>query len=551
MVPPAVQGRESTCFACGGPVRVPVTADQAVHPEAIDFEPGTRIADRYVIDTKIGKGGMGVVYRAHDTLIDEELALKFMHPRALKTQRGQELFIKEAQVARRLRHDNIVSVHDVSTTPDGVLYLSMELLKGTSLRAYLKKHRQRRKLVDVRLAINVTLQILRALEYAHKMVVHRDLKPENVMLLPGERAKVLDFGLAIAVEEQQVVRKPGDPKPKRVIGTAVYASPEQHQHQPIDLRSDLYSVGLVLREMLTLRTPVDEPVTIMEVRQDVAPSVIEVLDRATMREKDRRWQSAREFRKALEDAYEASYTHLESASFTTVEGKEVTTENMVYMPGGHFLMGSNDVREEAPEFETFVEPFYIDKYPVTVEEYEAFLSDTGHNETKYWRDPEFDGPRQPVAGVTLDDALAYAAWAGKQLPTERQWEFAARGQENRRHPWGALEPDTTRCNFADYLGMPSIVTMHETGATPEGVYDMAGNVYEWTLSAYVPYKPKAGGDVTTSKEPRRVVRGGSWHSRVEELRTTARKGLFRESQLTTVGIRCVLPSPEFHTPPQE
>ena len=548
MVPPAVQGRASTCFACGAPISVPVTNNLAVQSEPIDFEPGTRIADRYVIDTKIGKGGMGVVYRAHDTLIDEELALKFMHPRALKTQRGQELFIKEAQIARRLRHDNIVSVHDVSTTPDGVLYLSMELLKGTSLRAFLKKHRQRRKLLDVRLAIDVTLQILRALEYAHKVVVHRDLKPENVMLLPGERAKVLDFGLAIAVEEEQVERKPGEPKPKRVVGTAVYASPEQHKHQTIDPRSDIYSVGLILREMLTLRTPVDEPVTIMEVRQDVAPSVIEVLDKSTMHEKDRRWQSAREFRKALEDAYQASYSHLETATFTTNEGKEVTTEDMVYMPGGSFLMGSNEVREEAPEFETFVEPFYIDKYPVTVEEYEEFLLDTGHQESKYWRDPEFDGARQPVAGVTLDDAVAYAAWAGKQLPSETQWEFAARGRQNRKYPWGSLEPDTMRCNFADYLGMPSIVTMHETGATPEDVHDMAGNVYEWTLSVYVPYNPKAGGEVTNSREPRRVVRGGSWHSQADELRTTSRKGLFRESQLTTVGFRCVLPSPEFHTP---
>jgi len=551
MVPPAVQGRESTCFACGGRVQVPVTSDPAVSTDAIDFEPGTRIANRYVIDTKIGKGGMGVVYKAHDSLIDEELALKFMHPRALRTQRGQELFIKEAQIARRLRHDNIVSVHDVSTTPEGILYLSMELLRGTSLRAYLRKHRQERKPLDVRLIINISLQILRALEYAHNMVIHRDLKPENVMLLPGERAKVLDFGLAIAVEEEQIELKPGDPKPKRVVGTAVYASPEQHQHRPIDLRSDLYSVGLMLKEMCTLRTPVDEPVTIMEVRQDVSPSVIEVIEKASMREKERRWQSAREFRKALEDAYEGSYSHLESASFTTTEGKEVTTEDMVYMPGGNFLMGSNEVRDEAPEFETFVEPFYIDKYPVTVEQYDRFISETGHTEPKYWRDPEFDGPRQPIAGVTLDDAQAYAAWAGKQLPTEKQWEFAARGRENRRFPWGSLEADTTRCNFGDYLGMPSIVTMHDTGATPDGIFDMAGNVFEWTLGAYVQYDPKAGGDITSSKEPRRVVRGGSWHSQPEELRTTARHGLFRESQLTTVGFRCVLPAPEFTTPVED
>jgi formylglycine-generating enzyme required for sulfatase activity len=471
-----------------------------------------------------------------------------MHPRALKTQKGQQLFIKEAQICRRLRHENIVSVHDVSTTPEGILYLTMELLKGASLRAYLKKHRLERKLVDVHLAIDLTLQILRALEYAHRMVVHRDLKPENVMLLPGDQAKVLDFGLAIAVEDEQQAPKPGDPKPKRVAGTAVYASPEQHRHQTIDYRSDLYSLGLVFHELLTLRTPIDEPVSVPDVRNDVSPSVVETLDKAIQKSKNDRWQSAREWRTALKQAYESSYSSLDVMSYQTESGQEVSTENMIYLGGGSFLMGSDDVREEAPEFETNVEPFYIDKYPVTVAEYAAFLEATGHPEPKYWQDGELNGPRQPVCGVTFDDALAYAAWSGKQLLTERQWEFAARGKENRRYPWGSLDPSTVICNFGDYLGMPSIVTMHEGGATPDGVFDMGGNVYEWTLGAWVPYNAKNGGDTTNLSEPRRVVRGGSWHSLPNELRCTARKGLFRESRLTTVGFRCCLPASDFETP---
>lgn len=548
MVPETVQGRMGICFGCGNRVRVPVTENKTAE-QAINFDAGTRIADRYVIESRIGKGGMGVVYKAHDALIAEDVALKFMHPRALKTQRGQQLFIKEAQICRRLRHENIVSVHDVSTTPEGILYLTMELLKGTSLRAYLKKHRQDRRLLDVHLAVDLVLQILSALEYAHKMVVHRDLKPENVMLLPGDRAKVLDFGLAVAIEEEQQTPKEGESKKRRVVGTAVYASPEQHRHQAIDYRSDLYSLGLIMHELLTLRTPIDEPVTVMDVRQDVAPSIVEVLDRAVMKPKDRRWQSAREFRKALREAYESSYSSIEVVSYTTDAGREVSTENMVYMSGGSFLMGNNDIREEAPEFETSVEPFYVDQYPVTVSEYAAFLEATGHREPKYWHDPELNGPRQPVCGVSFDDALAYAAWVGKHLPTEHQWEFTARGKENRRYPWGSLEPDTTLCNFADYLGMPSIVTMHERGATPEGVYDLAGNVYEWTLGAWVPYKPETGGDTTDLTQPRRVVRGGSWHSQAQELRCAARKGLFREAQLTTVGFRCTLPAPDFKTPP--
>jgi len=541
IVPDTVQGRPGLCFGCGAAVRVPTT-EQRPAEQALNFEAGTRIADRYIIDAKIGKGGMGVVYKAHDALIDEEVALKFMHPRALATQRGQQLFIKEAQIARRLRHDNIVSVHDVSTTPDGILYLTMELLKGASLRAYLKKHRAERRLMDAHLAIELTLQALSALDYAHRMVVHRDLKPENIMLLPGDRAKVLDFGLAVAVEDEQEVLQPGQPKPKRIVGTAVYASPEQHRHLPIDFRSDIYSMGLILHELLTLRTPIDDPVTVLEVRQDVSPAVVEVLDRALIKERERRWQSARDFRDALGTAYKKSYKAREGVAVQTQSGKQVSTENMVLLHGGSFFMGCNDFREEAPEFETRVEPFYIDKYPVTNEEYGAFIKATGHAEPKFWRDPEFNGPRQPVTGVTFDDASAYAEWCGKQIPNERQWEFAARGKENRKYPWGSLEPATAVCNYGDYLGMPSIVTMHDTGATPDGIFDLAGNVFEWTTGAFVPYDPTNGGDTDVPTEPRRVVRGGSWHSQPPELRCCARKGLFREAQLATVGFRCVLPA---------
>jgi len=541
LVPPTVEGRVGACFGCGAKVQVPAakTADQL---EDVKFAVKERVAGRYIIQEQIGSGGMGVVYKAYDELIDEEIALKFMNPRTLKTQKGQRLFIKEAQVARRLRHENIVAVHDVSTTETGVLYLSMELLKGPSLRSYLRKHREGKKLFPVRLAVHVTLQVLSALEYAHRMVVHRDLKPENVMLLTGERAKVLDFGLAIAVEDEWL-DQPHDGKGKRIVGTAAYASPEQLRHQPIDFRSDLYSVGLMLRELLTLRTPVEEQVSVLSFRQDVSPSVIEVLDKAMIHDKELRWQSAREFHDALKKSYQDSY---ESVAMAVPEPSgsdvDVSTDNMVFLEGGSFLMGSNAIREEAPEFATTIAPFYIDIYPVTVEEYEKFLDDTEHEAPKFWNTSELNGPRQPVCGVTFEDALAYAAWAGKLLPTEKQWEYAARGKENRTYPWGSLDPESTRCNFGDYLGMPSIVTMHDEGSTPEGIHDMGGNVYEWTLDAFVPYNPKNGGDNTQAQAPRRVARGGSWHSQKEELRVTYRKGLFPDTHLTTVGFRCVMPA---------
>jgi serine/threonine protein kinase len=536
-VPATVAGRQGLCFGCGSPIVVPnKTADALI--QSITFETGAIVNDRYVIGSSIGKGGMGEVYKAHDRLIDEEVALKFMNPRALRTQMGQQRFIKEAQIARRLRHENIVSVHDVATTREGVLYLSMELLKGTSLRDYMRKHRNHKKHLDVRLAIRIILQILSGLEYAHKMVVHRDLKPENVMLLPGEKIKVLDFGLAVAVEGEEDPHQAAPGAKKRVIGTAVYASPEQHRHQTIDQRSDLYTVGLLLKEVLTLRTPVDEQVEVMRVRKDVAPSIIQIVNRSVMTQKERRYQSAAEFKLDLETAYNESYRKVTISEVVNDSGKTVDTKNMTLIEGGSFMMGTNDIPAESPAHEAFVEPFYIDKYPVTFEEYIKFVEETDFQKPKFWDDPELNGPRQPVSGITFSEALAYATWAGKQLPSEKQWECAARGKEDRKYPWGTLEPDTTLCNYGDYLGMPSIVTMHDSGQTPEGVFDMVGNVFEWTIDHYLPYSRTESKN--TSDEPRRVVRGGSWHSDPNELTTTCRKGLFPETQLTTVGFRCVI-----------
>lgn len=537
LVPPSVQGRRGVCFNCGNPLLVPSAGVVEAHRN-LTFARGDRISDRYVVGDRIGKGGMGVVYQAHDTLVDEPVALKFMNPEMLETERGRQLFIQEAQIARRLRHENIVAVHDVTWTNEGILYLSMELLSGQSLRQLLRKHRQDRRLLDVRLSVAYMRQVLAALEYAHRTVIHRDIKPENVFIMPGEHVKVLDFGLAKVIQE--VLMEQPASGAKRVIGTLAYAAPEQRLNRPVDLRADIYAAGLVFQELLTLRTPLDDPIAVERARDDVSPSLLDVLKRAIKPEKEQRWQSAGEFRKALEHAFQESYGRQAVAvQALNGAGKGASTEGMVYLEGGNFLMGNDDFREEAPEAEVFVKPFWIDKYPVTVAQYTEFIAATGAPEPRFWRDPQFNGPDQPVVGVTWNEAMAYAEWAGKDLPTEAQWEFAARGKENRPYPWGSLPPGSTRANFGEYLGMSSIVTMHEDGATPDKVEDLAGNVYEWTKDPFLAYT------VLRSKEdqrdsPRRTVRGGCWASPPEELRCTARRGFFAETRINTIGFRCVL-----------
>jgi len=541
LVPPTVQGKRGVCFNCGQPLEIP-SALSLSKRASLAFERGDRVAERYVIEEPVGQGGMGVVYRAHDTLVDETVALKFMNPSMLRTEKGQRLFIQEAQIARRLRHENIVAVHDVSWTNEGILYLSMEFAQGQSLRNLLRRHRNERRLVDVRLAVTYLKQILAALEFAHRTVVHRDMKPENVMLLASERVKVLDFGLAKAVHEEflEAGGETEPKRPKRMVGTLAYAAPEQKRLQAVDLRADIYAVGLLMHELLTLRTPMDEPVTVERVRNDVSPSLLAVLKKALAEGKEKRWQSAREFRVALHDAFEESYRRGVTQIEVDGRAEQVSTKGMVCLEGGNFLMGNNEVREEAPEHEVHVEAFWMDACPVTVEQYEAYLKATGNPEPKFWHDPQYNGPKQPVVGVSWAEANAYAQWAGKSLPTEVQWEFAARGKENRRYPWGNLPPDTTLVNFADYLGMPSIVTMHEDGRSPDGIYDLAGNVMEWTLDAFVPYNAAHQKQEIHSNEPRRVVRGGCFSSPRDDLTCTARKGLFPEAHLVTVGFRCVL-----------
>ncbi len=536
-VPASVQGRPGLCFGCGMPLAVP--ASSAVTSQmSLSFVRGTEISGRYVIDKLLGKGGMGVVYLAQDKLVNEDVALKFLNPRMLRTQKGQALFINEAQIARRLRHEHIVAVHDVTSTDEGVMYLSMEFLKGQSLRSFLRTKREERKLVEVRLVVSLVSQILAALEYAHRTVIHRDIKPENAMLLPGEVVKVLDFGLAKVVEDEiDPHAVPG--KKGRIVGTRAYASPEQLKHHTIDLRTDIYSVGLVFYELLTLRTPLDDPVNVPDVRNDVSPSMLEVLQRSLRMNKEERWPSAGEYRRNLMDAFEESYRANIAPEIITSESVEVSTKDMVFMEGGSFLMGNDDVRVEFPEHEVHVAPFFIDKHPVTVSEYERFLKDANWPEPKFWHGSSFDGPNQPVVGVTWADANAYAAWAGKSLPTEQQWEFSARGKQNRKYPWGNHQPDSVLSNFADSLGMPSTITMYEDGATPEGICDMAGNVYEWTLGYFARYGPETPDAQAKSAAPLKVVRGGCWQSPADDLRCAHRKGLFPESRLTIVGFRCV------------
>ena len=204
---------------------------------------------RYQLEAEIGRGGMGSVYRGHDTLLDRPVAVKVLGEGGIGSP-GREQLLHEAKAAAKLNHPNIVSVYDAGSS-DGVGFVVMEYVEGISLHGL-----RPQALGEI---VSIALQVATALDHAHSHgIIHRDLKPENVMVAPDGTAKLMDFGLARPIASR--VTSEGT-----LIGTVFYLSPEQALGQPVDGRSDLYSLGVMLYELTSGRLPftADDPLAIV------------------------------------------------------------------------------------------------------------------------------------------------------------------------------------------------------------------------------------------------------------------------------------------------
>ena len=259
---------------------------------------------RYEVTHLIARGGMAQVYRAYDTRLGRHVALKVLFPELSVDRAFVERFRREAQAAANLSHPNIVAVYDWGED-EGTYFIVMELITGMSLATALRAE----KTMPATRAATIVAQVASALAYAHRHgVVHRDIKPGNVLLTDDGEVKVTDFGIAQAVSTEEGLTMAGS-----VMGTAAYFSPEQAEGAVVDGRSDIYSLGVVLYEMLAGRPPYvgDSPVAVasMHVRnvppllRDLSPAVPDALERVTMRalakSPDDRYQNADEFRADL------------------------------------------------------------------------------------------------------------------------------------------------------------------------------------------------------------------------------------------------------------
>ena len=219
---------------------------------------GTMLANRYRIDAQLGEGGMGVVYRAHDTVLDRSVAIKTVSAAMLGDESAQRL-LREAQAAARLTHPNVVGVYDV--VEDGhSRFIVMEYVDGQPLAALLP--------LDIARTREIGVQISRGLQYAHSRgIIHRDIKPENILVARDGTVKVMDFGLARSEGSSRLTQS------GMIVGTVGYMAPEQILGGAVDARTDLYSVGCVLYEALTGRTPFtgDDPFAVLGQHINVMP----------------------------------------------------------------------------------------------------------------------------------------------------------------------------------------------------------------------------------------------------------------------------------------
>ncbi len=539
------------------------------------------LGDAYQVEKPLGEGGFAVVFLVRDLNLKRRLAVKVLSPDLITSRTVLDRFRREAETVAQLSHPHIVPLHFIGQKDD-LLYLVMECIDGGSLADRIAK--------EGRLPPAEVSRILRevasALDYAHKRgVIHRDIKPHNVLLeAETGRSLVTDFGIARTAEGSSLTAT------GMLVGTPAYLSPEQVAGEGGDHRADIYALGVVAYEMLTGQPPFtgptptavllrrlgEPPPALAKVRPEAPALLRDVIEGMLASDPAQRFQSGGDIVRALDGLAPVSagratgaillrgkqrrrargltiaaaglaLAGLVVAALLLARKPEVVVApvdpDMVVIAGGSYPIGSNTGSPlSRPEHTVTVAPFGIDTREVSVGEYAAFAA-TGRVTAPWTAEPD---TLLPVTGVTYAEAMSYCAWRhapNGRLPKEEEWEAAARGLVGNTFPWGNAWNPAAANTQSQHLSAPARVGSFPGGKTKEGVHDMVGNVWEWTMTPMAPYEggpPMPEG--TAGKYY--VIRGGAYNTPDSTASTTLRgyaAPAAPRNTLDKTGFRCVMP----------
>jgi formylglycine-generating enzyme required for sulfatase activity len=519
---------------------------------------------------------MGVVYQAIDTLLRRDVAMKTLpRPEGQAPREWQEAvqrLLREGRAAASLQHPNIVAIYDI--LPDGdAPSIVMQLVRGKTLAEVNPSGGP----LEPSFVIRVLKQCAGALDHAHaRGVIHRDIKPANIMLDDVSGcALVMDFGIA------KLLGSTSDLTKGRFVGTFEYMSPEHMNGNPLDGRTDQYSLAVVAYQLLAGCRVFDagslgglfqmillqDPPPASHRNADLGKAVDRVLSRALAKKSSARYDSCTEFVNELETSLQemprpgAQVEHvfggparksqpvgkLKHAPFTVGglhQAGEITVnpidgQKYIWIPPGVYRMGCSPEDTECYEDEgpshqvTITKGFWMGQTPVTVGAYRRYARALG----KPMPNVTAADDSLPVVLVNWDDAAAFCEWAGVRLPTEAEWEYAARA-------------GTTAARYGDLDNVAWYSKNSEGSTRPVGqkapnafgLFDMLGNVWEWTADWYGEkyYQPDEAEDPHGPPEgTMRVLRGGSWNGTPRYVRVSFRNWLEPEDRSSGVGFRCV------------
>ena len=596
---------------------------------------------RYHILEQIGEGGMAIVYKAFDTRLEREVAVKVIRMGRLApdiADKALKRFEREGKALARLNHPNIISIIDYGEDM-GHPYLVMPYLPGGTLKEMLRAEGK----TDWQDAARMLLPIAKALTYAHEEeMIHRDVKPANILITRSGDPMLTDFGIAKIIDEEATMDLTGT---RATVGTPEYMAPEQVTAKTVDHRADIYALGVVFYEMVTGRKPfqADTPMAVLvklsseplprptEFTPKLPQSVEQLLLKALAKDPANRYASMGEFVVALEkilqgtssapskaerkrkaekktpqekstvskasfptqylwlilggvaitsillgwllgggaaEAFPTKTPTLTNTPTKTATPRSTTTPKatatpalgigstwerpadgmrMLYIPAGDFEMGSEDGDgDEEPIHTVYLDAYWMDETEVTNAMYAKCVSagECDQPGGSYYGDSSYTN--HPVVHVDWNDAQNYCRWTGGQLPTEAEWEKAARGGlEGKKYPWSNEEPSCQKsaengAQFSDCSG--ETISVGSFTANGYGLFDTNGNVWEWVSdwydSGYYASSPSNNPSGPSSGNSR-VLRGGSWLNNEYYLRSANRYRYYPTyTSSGNLGFRC-------------